>query len=141
MDVRHESHRLCGGIEMGLKFVEVAEYEVSRVFGNVRIDGKNHGDWLADIAYVVARKHPLPIGREIIKPHLAEIDRRQVVDITYGPDSNDTFERGRLFRLDTENSCEGNRRAHDAHVDLIRRVTVGNERARSEQKRSILNAR
>jgi hypothetical protein len=111
-----------------------------RVLRDIGIDRKHHRDRLADIAYVIASQHELPVGRERLEAHLAKVDRRQFIDVGDGPDCDDAVERGGLCGLNTENAPKRDRRTHDAHVELLARVAVGRERACAEQQRTILDA-
>ncbi len=127
MDVRHERRRLGGRIELRLMLFDVAEHKIGRVFRNVGIDGKHHRHRLADIAHVVARKHPLPVRRERLKTHLAKVDRWQRIEVGDGPDRDDAFERCGLCCLNAADSSKCDRRTHHAHVELIGRIAVGRE--------------
>jgi len=103
--------------------------QIGGVLGDIGIDGEHCGDRIADIAHAVCRQHRLAIGIERRDRALAEIDRRHFGDVGGGPHRIDAGQRARRRGVDPDDAAMRMRRAHDAHMKLVREIDVAGKRA------------
>ena len=130
------------GLRVGAKerrqFLDVEHDELGRILGEIGIVGEHRRDRLADVAHCAGREQPLPVGLQTFDPGQAEIDRRNVGNVGGRPHREHARFRQRRARVDRADAAVREIRAHDAHVQLLRKRNVGGKAATSGQQRAIL---
>ncbi len=147
-----DDHRLGGepGFELaGLgigrhyrgQFFEIGNDMLGGVLGLIGIFREHHRDRLAHIAYPAARHQRLTKGDEFLHAVIAEIDRRQVVNVGNGPRRNHARTGQGTGDVDGDDAPVRKRRAHHAHVELVRKRNVGREAPLTAHERRIFKPR
>ena len=138
---RRKFHRRRLRVEQRRQFLDLHRDEIGGVLGDVRVFGEHRGDRLADIAHRAVRQHRLAIRIERRDGAFAKIDRRHVGDVGGGPHRDDAGQRPRRGRIDRDDAAVGVRRAHDAHVQLMREIDVAGELAAAGDQRRVFQPR
>ena len=135
---RHERHRVRGGVQARYGIFDIAKNELGGVFGKVGIVREHNGNGIADVADIIPGEHMLPVAFETGDARHAEIDRRNIGHLLRRPHTLHARQGERLVDIDRQNPPEGNRRSHDAHVNLPVFAIVGCELAAAGQQRPVL---
>ena len=109
------------GLQNGRQFLDVERDELGRVLGEIGIVREHGGDRLADITHKSVGEEPLAIRLQALDAAQAEIDRRDVGDIGCGPHRLHAGQRKRRIGVDGAQLSVREIRAHDAHVQLLRK--------------------
>ncbi len=124
-----ELARLGLGGEQHRQLGDLHGHQIGSVLGNVGILGEHRRHRIADIAHLAGRQHRLAVRFERRDAALAEIDRRNVGDVGRAPDRDHARERARGRGVERDDRAMGVVRAHDAHVQLVRKRNVAGKAA------------
>ena len=125
------------GGEQDRQLLDLDGDEIGGVLRHIGILREHGGDRLADVTHPVGRQHRLAEGVERGNAALAEVDRRHVRDVGRGPDRDHAGQGARGGRIDRDDPAVGVIRAHDAHVELVRKGNVGGEAAAAPHQRRV----
>ncbi len=136
-----EAARRRPGVEQWRQLLGLDHDQIGGVLGEVRI-GREHGsDRLADIAQPVLRQQRLTIRAQRLARRVAKIDRRQIGDVLARPDRRDAGRREGRGDIDVAQLGMGVRRAHDPHVQLVRKAQIADKLAAPRDERRVLKPR
>jgi hypothetical protein len=95
--------------------------EIGDVLRHISIGGEHQRDRLTDITDIIVRQHRLAIRLQPWHRGQAKADRRDIDDIGGGPDGDRAGMRERLVEAKIGQPAKGDRRAHHAHADHVRK--------------------
>ncbi len=143
-------HRRRGGVslvELGRRIrrrqqdrqrIDLEANEIRRILSHVGIGGKHRRNRLADVTHSLARQHGLTVAQQRLGGGIAKIDRRDVADVRAGPHRNDTRNGQSFPGINSCDAAVGNRRPHQAHMQLERQRHVRDEAARPRHQSNVL---
>ena len=129
------------GVQERRQFLDVEHDELGRILGEIGIVGEHRRDRLADIAHRAGREQPLPVRFQTFDPGQAEVDRRNVGNVGCRPHREHACFRQRRARVDRADAAMREIRAHDSHVQLLRKRNIGGKTAAPGQERAVLKPR
>ena len=130
-----------GGIGEHRQRLEVEAHAFGRVFGNEGVGCKDRRDRIPDIAHPIARQNGLQVGVEFDRGPFTQGDTGDADHILRGPDRHHATHGKGLRGVNAEQSGMGHRRAHHAHVQLMRKRQVGGKPALTAYERQVFQAR
>ncbi len=128
-------------VEQRRQFLDRDVDQIGGVFGDIGVDREHRGDRIADIAHALLGQHRLAVRIERRDRALAEIDRRHLGNVVGGPHREHAGQRARRRRIDRGDAAMRVSRAHDAHMELMRKIDVAGKRATPGNERRILKPR
>ena len=128
-------------VEQDRQFLDLHDDEIGGVLRDVGIIGDDGGDRLPDIAHLAGCEHRLAKGFERRDSAFAKIDRRHLGDVSRAPDRDHAGQGTRSAEVDGDDPAMGVVRAHDAHVELVRKRDIAGETAAASHQRRVFQTR
>ena len=136
-----EAARRRLGVEQRRQLVRLDRDQIGGILGEIGV-GREYGrDRLADIAQPVPRQQRLAIRAQCFARRVAKIDRRQIGNVLAGPDRRNAGRRERGPNVHFAQHGMGVRRAHDPHVQLMRKTEIADKLAAPRHERRVLKSR